>query len=106
LPDEEKKKRSNGKLSDKCFSWPMFATGMVAYAAKRNKNPELAEKAWRLLFKELNKDTKEMISINTINSWKNITEDPNVTTNCVSQWSINTIMCLELIGDMIPEKLI
>ena len=106
LPDEEKKKRSNGKLSDKCFSWPMFATGMVAYAAKRNKNLELAEKAWRLLFKELNEDTKEMISINTIDSWKRITEDPSVTTNCVSQWSINTIMCLELIGNMIPENLI
>lgn len=106
MPDEEKKKRTNGKLSDRCFHWPMFATGMAAYAANRNKNPELAEKAWKLLLKELNQETKKMISLNTIDSWKKIIEDPNVTTNCVSQWSINTIMCLELIGDMIPDNLI
>ncbi|MDS0525654.1 hypothetical protein NNC19_08190 [Clostridium sp. SHJSY1] len=106
LSDDEKRKRTNGKLSNKCFSWPMFATGMVAYASNRNKNPKLAEKAWRLLFKELNQDTKKMISIDSINSWKRIVEDPKVTTNCVSQWSINVIMCLELIGDMIPEDLI
>lgn len=106
LSDEDKKRRSNGKLSDKCFHWPMFATGMAAYAANRNNDTELAEKAWRLLYKELNQDTKAMISANIISSWKNISEDPNVTTNCVSQWSINTIICLELIGDMIPENLI
>jgi hypothetical protein len=106
LPDEEKKERSNGKLSDKCFSWPMFSTGIAAYAANRNMNSKLAEKAWRLLYKELNKNTKEMIAVNTINSWRKLSEDPKVTTNCVSQWSINTIMCLELIGDMIPKNLI
>ncbi|WP_143316747.1 hypothetical protein [Clostridium sp. HBUAS56017] len=104
LSDEEKKKRTNGKLSNKCFSWPMFATGMAAYCAKRNRDRKLGKKAWNLLFKELNAKSKNMITPSVIKSWRSIYEDPNVTTNCVSQWSINTIMCLELIGDMIPEE--
>ncbi len=106
ISDDEKKKRTGGKLSDKCFNWPMFATGMAAYAAKRNNDTELAQVSWKLLAKELNSESQKMISLNEINTWKKLIEDPNVTTNCVSQWSINTIMCLELIGDMIPENLI
>lgn len=106
LSDDEMRERTNNYLERKHFGWPMFGTGIAAYAANRNKDLKLAEKAWRLLYKELNKDTKEMITINTINSWKKLSEDPSVTTNCVSQWSINTIMCLELIGDMMPENLV
>jgi hypothetical protein len=106
LSNDEMKERTNNYLERKHFGWPMFATGMSAYAANRKKDPQLAEKAWRVLFNEFNKNNGEVISTNTISSWKKLIEDPTVTTNCVSQWSINIIMSLELIGDMIPENLI
>lgn len=102
LSDEEKKARTQGKLSNKVFHWPMFATGIAAYAANRNCDKNIAINCWKLLIDELNKETKKMISLRNDCTWKNLIDDENVTTNCVSQWSINTIMCLELIGDMMP----
>ena len=106
LSDEEKRAETKDMLNDKYFAWPMFATGIAAYCANRNKDKEIAEKAWSLLIKELHRDTNELITETEVNSWRKLIEDAKVTTNCVSQWCINTIMCLELIGDMIPDDLI
>ncbi|MDI5789850.1 hypothetical protein PO124_20120 [Bacillus licheniformis] len=39
-----------------------------------------------------------------VHAWNTITEIPWVTTNCVSQWCLNTIAVLELLKDMPPDQ--
>jgi hypothetical protein len=33
-----------------------------------------------------------------------VTEIPNLSTNEASQWAVNTIQCLELIGSALPKE--
>jgi len=102
--NEEKLARSNGILHNKLFSLPMLASGMVAYAAARKKDKNLAEKAWNLL---LNEEISQMvlpIKEEEVQSWRKITEVPSITTNTTSQWCLNTIVSLELIGEYLPNE--
>jgi hypothetical protein len=104
LSNEEKINRTEGEIKDSLFSWPMFASGMVAYAAARKKDAELANTAWTLL---LDKNINRMslpIETKEVESWRRLNEIPWVSTNAISQWCLNTIVALELIGDMIPEE--
>ncbi|MFN2745877.1 hypothetical protein ACINLE_13460 [Bacillus sp. z60-18] len=104
LSDEEKRRRSGGKLHNGLFHWPMFAAAMAAYAAHRRRDRELAEKVWRLLLDETQSHTPLPITPKRTNSWRELTEMPWVTTNCVSQWCLNLIAVLELLGDMPPSR--
>lgn len=104
LSDEEKRERSGGRLHDKLFSWPMFAAGMIAFAANKKHNQELANKAWQLLLDEKWSHTPLPIEETDITSWKKLKEIPWVTTNTISQWCVNTIACLEILQDMLPDE--
>lgn len=106
LSDEEMKEKTNGELFKKHFAWPMFATSMMAYGAKYLNDEELSRIAWEhLLEPELsgipNNVENTVVEVKT---WKPIKEMPWISTNVVSQWSLNIILCLELIGDKIPDK--
>ncbi|POO83204.1 hypothetical protein CXP52_00445 [Bacillus paralicheniformis] len=103
LTDEEKRKRSGGKLHDDLFHWPMFSAAMAAYAARLRQDRKLAEQVWRLLLDEKQSHTPLPITPKQIHAWKTITEIPWVTTNCVSQWCLNLIAVLELLKDMPPD---
>lgn len=101
LSNEEKRKRSSGVLHDKLFSLPMLAAGMVAYAAAKKKDATLAKTAWRLL---LNNEISQMqlpMEAKTIKTWKTLEEIPEITTNTTSQWCLNTIIALDLIGEFL-----
>ncbi len=103
LSNEEKLLQSNGILYDKLFSLPMLAAGMVAYAAAKKKDPNLAETAWNLL---LDNEISEMclpIERKKVKSWRTLTEVSDITTNTTSQWCLNTIIALELIGEYLPN---
>ncbi|OPG89523.1 hypothetical protein B2I22_20895, partial [Bacillus spizizenii] len=89
-----KRKRSGGKLHDDLFHWPMFSAAMAAYAARLHQDRKLAEKAWRLLLDEKQSHTPLPIAPKQVHAWNTITEIPWVTTNCVSQWCLNTIAVL------------
>ncbi|MCC3355901.1 hypothetical protein [Bacillus sp. REN16] len=106
LSNEEKLKRSNGKLHNRLFSLPMLASGMVAYAAAKKQDANLAKKAWNLL---LQKEISEMdlpIKEHEVMSWRKLIEIPGITTNTTSQWCLNTIMALELIGNHLENEMI
>ncbi|SER42823.1 hypothetical protein SAMN04487944_10487 [Gracilibacillus ureilyticus] len=100
LSDQEKRRRTNGKLNDRMFNWPMFSAGMVAYAAMKKNDQELAEKAWNLLLDPTFSYTPLPIEEQTVTSWKVLNEIPWITTNTISQWSLNVIVCLELLKDL------
>lgn len=106
LTGEEKEEQSEGALNERHFAWPMFATGMMAYAAKHNQDEALAKRAWEILLQP------ELSGIpipveNTVQKamiWKEIEEMPWISTNVVSQWSLNIMLCLELIGEYLPNN--
>lgn len=100
LPNDEKIRLSEGQLNDRHFSWPMFATFLMAYGAVWRKDETLAHKAWEQLL-ETPPDIPfpDTTTAHTVTIDKKVQELTWVTTNCVSQWCLNTICCLELIGD-------
>jgi len=105
LSNEEKSLQSDGILHDKLFSLPMLAAGMVAYAAAKKKDLNLAETAWNLL---LDNEISEMclpIETKKVKTWRTLTEVADITTNTTSQWCLNTIMALELIGEYLPNDM-
>ncbi|MEC1543810.1 exo-rhamnogalacturonan lyase family protein [Bacillus halotolerans] len=102
--DEEKRKKSGGALHDGHFHWPMFAAGMTAYAARKKQDHNLAEKAWNLLLDHKLSHTPLPIKPAQIETWTQLEELPWVTTNTVSQWCLNVIAALELIGEYLPAK--
>jgi len=104
LSDQEKRNKTNNVLNDQHFHWPMFAAAMTAYAAKHKNNLELAEKAWTLLLDEKYSHTPLPIVVEEVTDWKRIEEIPWITTNTISQWCINVIVCLELLQDMPQNK--
>ena len=97
MSDEEKKAYSNGDLEERKFSWPMFSAAVVAYAAQRNNNADLAKFAWDTLLSGEH-FTLPVVSCN-VDDFKNLKEVSWITTNAVAQWALNAIVCLELIGD-------
>ncbi|KPG73767.1 exo-rhamnogalacturonan lyase family protein [Enterococcus sp. RIT-PI-f] len=105
LSDEKKQEESQKKLNDQHFSWPFFATGLMAYAAQFYQDKELAKKAWDILLNEsiplpVSSTMKEAVI------WKPITELPWISTNTVSQWCLNVLLCLVYIGDDISSEII
>ncbi|MCI3923978.1 hypothetical protein MO973_27500 [Paenibacillus sp. TRM 82003] len=108
LPNEEKVRRTDGAIKGKDWNIPMLATAMMAYAARRNGDRALAEEAWALLLKDMNHWTIPIPTkaepVPRGEYVREIDEIPWISTNTVSQWSINVIVCLELIGDALPEE--
>lgn len=92
--DAEKRAHSNGQISDAKMAWPMFATGLMTYAAKYDANPRLAEHAWQLLYDEMPADIAQ--DARPITNWQKNSELPWVTTNAAAQWALNVMMALEL----------
>lgn len=103
LDPEEKRARTSGAMSGKGWAFPMFAASMMAYAAAYKKDEELAKKVWKILIEnEIDRCVTlpiEKSDVNRSEYIKPIRELPWVSTNSVSQWSLNVIQCLDLIGD-------
>lgn len=103
LSDEEKKAYAQNQLNNNHFHWPMFATSMSAYAAARNKDKDLAQKAWDLLLKDEFSGMMLPFSPTEVRGWKSLQEVAWISTNVISQWCLNVIVVLELIGHYLDE---
>lgn len=103
MNDDEKRRYSGGQFSENHFHWPMFASGLIGYAANRDNRPDLAAKAWDLLLKEELSGVPLPIEEKEINGWAKLKEIDWITTNVVSQWSLNMLMCLTYIKDYLPD---
>lgn len=100
LPEEEKRRLSGGALDDGHFSWPSMATGIMAYCAWYYRDEELAAKVWQILLDDAAADLGQPFeeALHTARTWRTVREFPRVSTNWASQWSLNAMLCLELIG--------
>jgi hypothetical protein len=109
LSDEDKRKRSNGTMHNRLYSLPMLASGIMAYAAARKQDRNLAIKTWQTLLDESISFMTLPITPEKISTWREFQELPTnsvISTNTISQWCLNTIMALEYIGDDIPKDML
>lgn len=85
----------------------LYHTGLGAFAAKETRNSALAEEVWNVLMDP--KKTWMTFPVKTEKVFESeypidVNEIKSVSTNAMSQWTINAIMCLGLIGNKIPKE--
>lgn len=100
LPEDEKLAQSNGLLDDSFFSWPAMATGMMAFAARYFNDAELANKVWSILIEDAHTDLAVPLpqALADAQTWVPVKEYPHMSTNWASQWCLNAMLALEMIG--------
>lgn len=108
---EEQRKRSNGLIGNREFSLPFMAASIGAYAARYFGDVKLAKKVWEVLLSSLHQNGSmaekagtdfEPRTVSFANN-ASLKEIPWVTTNVTSQYCLNAIVCLELIGGELGE---
>lgn len=109
LPSEKKSRLTGGKIKERAFSWPMFATAVSAYSAASTDNNSLAQETWEVLMETVpeNAGNGGFYPLSYIKEYPDdgfYQEISTITTNWVAQWCLNVIMCLEFIPDALPEK--
>lgn len=109
LDRERQMAESGGLIGSRKFSFPYMAAALGAYGAVAYGSRELAEAVWRCLWEELEKyGGKQGFTPAVISgrgNRKELWELPWISTNFAAQWCLNVIVCLELIGDWLPEEL-
>ena len=109
LSTEEKIEWTDGAIQNRDWTIPMLSTAMMAYAAAKTEDSGLAEQAWLYLLQQNNhwqiRIPMETESVPEKEYIRPIQEIPWLSTNTASQWSLNIIVCLELIGQYLPENL-
>lgn len=107
LSPEEKRERTSGAIDGKGFSFPLFATAMMSFAAALKENRTLANRVWEIITETAKEiDFTRMTSVNETDYIVPITENPRISTNTVSQWALNTIVSLDLVKQYLPKELI
>ena len=110
LSPEERAARSGLHIKSRGFSFPVFAASMAAFAARHDRDAALADRIWALLLhRSPERDMRILAGPRPVpegETPEKMVELPGVTTNTVSQWALNVIQCLELIGDRLdlPEN--
>lgn len=109
LDKEEKARRTEGRIKERPFSWPMFMTGVSGYSAARRKDGALAEESWEILLRDLwmkgGRDGYAGRIYARGADGKEYREIPWNTTNTAAQWGLNVIMCMEFIREYLPESM-
>ena len=102
LSQEQRVRRSGLEIKGKGFSFPFFAASMAAFAAVHDHDRQLADKVWNILIGECPERRMQVLSgrkpVPEAVTPERTAEFPGITTNTVSQWALNVIQCLELIG--------
>ena len=109
LPKEKKEVAAAGLFGKREATFPYMATAMTAFGAEYYKDENLAHWVWYYLINELlqaggEKGFTPQYLEETANQ-KLLKEIPWISTNFVSQWCLNAIMALEMIGSYMPETL-
>lgn len=110
LPKEEKGRRTNGKIVNRAFGFPIAEGALAAFAAKETGDRSLAELTWKILADAMLRgrngvEPKTYAVQRGQNGDRELKEDPGISTNFISQWCLNVIMALEFIREALPESL-
>ncbi|MOA29224.1 hypothetical protein D3C78_1502280 [compost metagenome] len=102
---EEKDEVTGGAISHDRFHHPVLSIALVAFGAFYKQDERTAKQAWQILLEnpfaqvQLDEDAALVTYVDKLKEidWMN--------TNEASQWSLNTIISLELIESWLPEQL-
>ncbi len=108
LSPEEKRKATNGLIDRRPFSFPYFASGLAAFSSAFYKDEQLAGKVLGKIFSVLYSPSdysgfrkeKYMAAENGMDRY----EIPWISTNMVSQWSLNMILVMEFLKEKLPKS--
>jgi hypothetical protein len=104
MSPEEKLEASEGAISPKSFGHPVLGTGIGAFGAYYTKNAEYARKTWSILFNNPYAKTDLQLEAEEQAHVRPCREIAWINTNEAAQWSLNTIIGLELIPKALPER--
>jgi hypothetical protein len=105
LPQEEKDKWTGGAVSHENFHHPVLSIAIVAFGAFYRQDAAAARHAWNVLLQNpfsLVRLQEEAASVTYVGELKEIDW---INTNEAAQWSLNTIISLELIPEWLPENI-
>ncbi len=109
LDKEEKARLTDGKIKNRPFDWPCFATAVSALSAMRRKDKELAKQTWKILLSSLWQDNgregHSMKEYTKSTEGRSYYEIPWITTNTTAQWCLNVMLCLEFIREYLPKNM-
>jgi len=105
LPQERKDLITNGEISTSRFEHPVLSIALVAYGAARRKDAETAQTAWSILLGNPFARVRLLEDAVDVEQVGPLREIDWINTNEAAQWSLNTIISLELIDDALPASL-
>ncbi|WP_274650962.1 hypothetical protein [Paenibacillus humicola] len=105
LPKEEKERRTGGAIRRGSFDHPVLCASIVAYAAHKHNDKALARQVWDILLQDRFglEDPGDAQAV-AQDYLRPLNEVPWISTNTASQWSLNVILGLELIGEALVER--
>lgn len=108
LPHEKQRELTQGQLGEKVFTYPYMAAGIAAYGASYYKDHELGKQIWQVMKDCLKEEVQDSLfritPVMDVGNQEVLYEMPNVSTNVLSQWSLNVIVALELVREDLPEE--
>lgn len=103
MPQEEKDLITNGEILHSSFHHPVLSVAIVAFGAYYRKDETAARRAWDILFDnpfaKVNLQD-DAVDVTYVDSLKEIDW---INTNEAAQWSLNTMISLDLIADWMPH---
>jgi hypothetical protein len=103
LLQEEKDLITKGEIRTESWRHPVLSVGIAAYGAYHKQDNRTAEKCWQILLQNPFGKVNLAESERTVTHLEELQEMEWMNTNEASQWSLNTIICLELLADSLDN---
>jgi RNase P/RNase MRP subunit p29 len=103
LPQEEKVKQTGGAISSGRFDHPVLSIAIVAFGAFCKQDGRVARTAWDVLLQNPFARTDLQSESAVVTYVDELEEIDWINTNEAAQWSLNTIISLELIDSWLPR---
>ena len=108
LPHEEQLSLTKGEIGDKVFTYPFMAGGIAAYGAFYYKDHRLGRQVWEVLknclLEEIKDEAFTTYPVEEAGNQEILHEMPYISTNVLSQWSLNVILALEFAKEDLPYR--
>lgn len=109
MTKEERQEATGGLTGKREFTYPIMAAGLGAYAAAALEDRELASRVWKVVLGAVmggeGQNGFGRSLIQNQGNRKLLKEIPWISTNFVSQFCLNVIMCLDFIRPWLPETM-
>ncbi|WP_249902184.1 hypothetical protein [Paenibacillus sp. PK3_47] len=105
LPEEEKNAVAGGAITGKLrFEHPVLSVAIAAYGAWYKDDRATADRCWNILLNNPFGLVNLQEQQTRVTYMEELDEIGWMNTNEASQWSLNTIIALELIAEALPER--